>query len=89
MPNVESFDGTTIHYEISGEGTPLILLPSCGTTTGIWKYQDPLANKYKLIKIDIAGVGNHRVEDGAGARSRGVGQCAVDPGTGPGCYWGD
>ncbi|HUT80256.1 MAG TPA: alpha/beta hydrolase [Candidatus Bathyarchaeia archaeon] len=57
MTYAESFDGTKIYYEIKGEGTPIILLPSCGVTTDFWKYQRPLSSKYKLVMIDIAGVG--------------------------------
>ncbi|MBY8995537.1 MAG: alpha/beta hydrolase [Candidatus Heimdallarchaeota archaeon] len=57
MPYVKSFDGTKIYYEVKGEGTPLILIPSCGVTLDYWKYQDPLALKYKLVKIDVAGIG--------------------------------
>jgi pimeloyl-ACP methyl ester carboxylesterase len=57
MPFVESFDGTKIHYEIKGKGMPIILIPSCGVTTEYWKYQEPLSSKYKLIMIDVAGVG--------------------------------
>lgn len=57
MPHVKSFDGTKIFYEIKGEGTPLVLLPSCGVTSNYWKFQSPLALKYKLVLIDVAGVG--------------------------------
>nr|NHJ87958.1 alpha/beta hydrolase [Asgard group archaeon] len=54
MPYVESFDGIKIHYEIKGNGIPLILLPSCGTTTDYWKFQEQLSEKYQLVVIDIA-----------------------------------
>ena len=57
MPYVKSFDGTRIYYEILGEGIPLVLLPSCGVSLDYWKYQAPLASKYKLVKIDVAGIG--------------------------------
>ncbi|NHJ32677.1 MAG: alpha/beta hydrolase [Asgard group archaeon] len=57
MPYVKSFDNTKIYYEILGEGTPLVLLPSCGVSLEVWKFQNPLATKYKLVKIDVAGIG--------------------------------
>lgn len=57
MPYTKSFDGTKIYYEIKGEGIPLVLLPSCGVTLDYWKFQSPLALKYKLVLIDVAGVG--------------------------------
>ena len=57
MTYVKSFDGTKIFYEIKGEGTPLVLLPSCGVTLDYWKFQAPLALKYKLVSIDVAGIG--------------------------------
>ncbi|NHK31791.1 MAG: alpha/beta hydrolase [Asgard group archaeon] len=57
MPFVESFDGTKIYYEIKGEGQPIVLLPSCGVTIDYWKYQEPLSSKYKLVMIDVAGIG--------------------------------
>ncbi|MGC9781153.1 MAG: alpha/beta hydrolase [Candidatus Heimdallarchaeota archaeon] len=56
MPYVKSFDETDIYYEIEGEGEPLIMLPSCGVTLDYWKFQNPLAKKYKLVKIDVAGI---------------------------------
>ena len=46
MPYVKSFDGTKIYYEILGEGIPLVLLPSCGVSLDVWKFQNPLAAKF-------------------------------------------
>ena len=57
MPTAKSFDGVDIFYEIKGEGNPLILLGSCGVTIDYWKYQEPLSSKYKLVMIDVAGIG--------------------------------
>ncbi len=57
MPFTKSFDGMKIYYEVLGEGIPLVLLPSCGVSLEVWKFQNPLATKYKLVKIDVAGVG--------------------------------
>ncbi len=33
------------------------MLPSCGVTLDYWKFQNLLAKKYKLVKIDVAGIG--------------------------------
>ena len=57
MLYAKSFDGTEIYYEVMGVGESLIMLPSCGVTLDYWKFQNPLATKYKLVKIDVAGIG--------------------------------
>jgi len=57
MPFAESFDGNKIYYEIKGDGTPLILLPCVGAKLEYWKYQEPLADKFKLVMVDTVGVG--------------------------------
>ncbi len=57
MPKVKSFDDVDIFYEIKGKGIPLVLLGSCGVTSDYWKYQIPLSTKYKLVMIEVAGVG--------------------------------
>jgi pimeloyl-ACP methyl ester carboxylesterase len=57
MPFTESFDGNNIYYEIRGDGQPIIFLPCVGARLEYWKYQEPLAENYKLVFIDTAGVG--------------------------------
>jgi len=57
MPFAQSFDGNNIYYEIEGQGQSIIFLPCVGARLEYWKYQKPLAEKYKLIFIDTAGVG--------------------------------
>jgi pimeloyl-ACP methyl ester carboxylesterase len=55
-----SNDGTRIHYEVEGNGPPLILQHG---TTGSWEdweefgYVTPLREKYRLILIDARGHG--------------------------------
>ena len=57
MPFAQSFDGNRIYYEIKGNGQPIIFLPCVGARLEYWKFQEPLADKYKLIFVDTAGVG--------------------------------
>lgn len=56
MPYVKSFDGNKIYYEVKGDGMPLIFLPCVGAKLDYWKYQKPLAEKFKLVMVDTAGV---------------------------------
>ena len=52
--------GVLIHYELEGEGSPLILLHGLSTDLGLWHdcgYVEPLQNDYKLILIDARGHG--------------------------------
>ena len=50
--------GVRIHYEVTGEGTPLVLLHGIGETLEVWHlcgYVDALHNEYRLILIDARG----------------------------------
>jgi pimeloyl-ACP methyl ester carboxylesterase len=59
MPYVKN-NGTRIHYEVQGEGPPLVLQHG---TTGSWEdweefgYAQPLRQDYRLILIDARGHG--------------------------------
>ncbi|BDR91710.1 alpha/beta fold hydrolase [Vulcanisaeta souniana] len=50
-------DGTSIYYEIDGEGEPLVLIEGLGYASWMWIKQRPLANNVKLIIYDNRGVG--------------------------------
>jgi len=51
-------NGITIHYEITGQGEPLILIEGLGTATWLWWKQVPeLAKHYRVIAYDQRGVG--------------------------------
>lgn len=50
-------DGTSIYYEIDGEGEPLVLIEGLGYANWMWIKQRQLANYVKLIIYDNRGVG--------------------------------
>ena len=51
-------NGIAIHYEITGEGEPLILIEGLGTAAWLWWKQVPeLAKHYRVIAYDQRGVG--------------------------------
>jgi pimeloyl-ACP methyl ester carboxylesterase len=57
----KSFDGTRIHYEIDGAGSPVLLLHGFTGTGDSWKeiplYKELLAAGFKVILIDLRGNG--------------------------------
>lgn len=60
MPKVSSIDSVEIFYEVIGEGDiSLIFIGGWGAPTGreCWKYQLSLAEKYKIVLVDLAGHG--------------------------------
>lgn len=56
-----SYDGTKIHYEISGEGTPVVLLHGFMSSSKSWKrgvlIQTLADNGFKVINVDLRGNG--------------------------------
>jgi pimeloyl-ACP methyl ester carboxylesterase len=52
-------DGTEIHYEVTGEGTPVVLLHGFPDTGSLWRHQVPaLAGAgYRVIVPDMRGYG--------------------------------
>lgn len=51
-----SFDGTSIYYEIRGEGEPLILVYGIACIMNHWHYQiEFFSKKYKVITFDLRG----------------------------------
>ena len=56
-----SFDGTSIYYEVKGEGRPVVLLPGFLNTGESWKrapvYNDLLHAGCKLVTLDLRGNG--------------------------------
>ena len=58
MPQVTAPDGARIHYEVRGRG-PLLLLVHGGTGTGgyDWQFQEPLAERFRLLVPDLRGHG--------------------------------
>ena len=53
-------DGTTLRYDVSGEGPPLALLHGSVLSRAIWRglgYLEPLAAQHTVIRVDIRGHG--------------------------------
>jgi len=53
--------GVRIHYEVEGEGPPLVLQHGLGASLGFWRmagYVEPLRDDYQLILIDHRGHGS-------------------------------
>jgi len=51
-------DGTTIHYEIAGEGVPLVLLHGIGSSSYSWRRQlQSLSSDFTVIAWDAPGYG--------------------------------
>ena len=56
MPKA-SVNGFTLHYEIEGEGEPLILIPGFASGREIWSEQIPaLSRHFRVISFDPRGV---------------------------------
>lgn len=51
-------DGCQLHYEESGQGSPLLLLHGLGSSNLDWEYQTAaLASRYRVIAMDMRGHG--------------------------------
>ena len=53
-----------LHYEIDGDGPPLLLGGSLGTNLGMWEPQLPLGRSRRLIRFDHRGHGHSPVARG-------------------------
>ncbi|WP_374029481.1 alpha/beta fold hydrolase [Bdellovibrio bacteriovorus] len=52
----ESFDGTSIYYEVRGEGEPLVLVYGIACIINHWHHQvEYFTKKYKVITFDLRG----------------------------------
>lgn len=59
MSSMAEINGTKFHYEISGEGYPLVLVHAGIADGRMWNDQfDVLAQRYKAIRYDRRGFGN-------------------------------
>jgi len=57
MP-IANVNGTQIHYEINGQGEPLLLLPGLGLDKTYYRFGVPLLSRFvKTIGVDPRGVG--------------------------------
>ena len=58
MPTIERDDGTTIHYDVHGEGEPVVLIMGLGVDGHGWDLQVPgMAARHHVIVVDNRGVG--------------------------------
>lgn len=63
MPFIESFDGLKLRYTLEGTGdVALVFLHGWGGDSRTWRYQQPLASKYQIVMIDLAGHGKSGTE---------------------------
>jgi pimeloyl-ACP methyl ester carboxylesterase len=57
MPQLDR-DGVRIHYEVSGQGEPLLLSHGYSATSRMWEKQvDALAGRYRVVTWDMRGHG--------------------------------
>ena len=58
MDKFITYQGIKLHYTISGEGHPLMLLHGWGCSTEIWQRVLPfLEERFRVINVDFAGFG--------------------------------
>jgi pimeloyl-ACP methyl ester carboxylesterase len=64
MPDAQLSTGVRIHYEIEGDGEPLLLIPGTGQGGGLWMNQVAvLKDRYRCIAIDNRGAGKSESTD--------------------------
>ncbi len=69
MPNIDR-DGVKIHYEVHGDGPPLILTHGYSSTSGMWTGQvEALSRHHKLVLWDMRGHGRSDYPDEPAAYS--------------------
>jgi 3-oxoadipate enol-lactonase len=73
MPQIELGD-SSVYYEETGDGLPLVLLHGLGSSLEDWEYQVPeFARRYRVVAMDLRGF--HLSTRGVGALSI---QCFAD-----------
>jgi 3-oxoadipate enol-lactonase len=56
--------GSTIHYEVAGEGEPLLLIPCLAADNRCWALQLPAyAERFRCIAVDLPGSGGSPVAE--------------------------
>jgi pimeloyl-ACP methyl ester carboxylesterase len=64
MPDVNLPTGVRLHYEVVGEGEPLVLIPGTGQGGRLWALQVPAyREQYRCILVDNRGAGQSDVPD--------------------------
>ena len=63
MPFARS-NGIQIHYEVHGEGEPVVLISGLGSQLGSWETQIPIySEKFKVVVFDNRGAGTSEVTE--------------------------
>src|ERR1035437_2037559 len=57
MPIFKTTEGVGIHYETLGEGPPLVFIHGWSMSGSVWRFQQRLADSYRLIMPDLRGHG--------------------------------
>lgn len=51
-------DGMPVHYRVTGEGEPIVLLHDANTSLHVWAaWTDSLSRRYQVISLDLPGFG--------------------------------
>jgi pimeloyl-ACP methyl ester carboxylesterase len=65
VPQLE-IDGRTLHYEVAGEGAPVVLVHSAIADSSLWDAQLPaLAPSFRVVRYDVAGFGQSPLPPGS------------------------
>ncbi len=65
MPALVADDGCRIHYAVSGNGPPVVLVPGLGGDGRFWNgVVETLGDRYRLIAVDHRGAGRSDRPDG-------------------------
>lgn len=66
MPFIKVPNGVNIHYESTGEGSPLVFVHGWCMSSQVWRYQtEVFASSYRVVTVDLRGHGESS-GDGAG-----------------------
>ena len=72
MPELTTPSGLTLHYDDAGAGRPLLFLHGWAMSGRVWRFQQPLSDRYRLVFLDQRGHGQssagagYTVDDYAG-----------------------
>ncbi len=59
-------DGGSLHYEVAGDGVPVVLIHGFGLDRAMWEPQWPvLRQRYRAVRYDLRGYGESTLPDGS------------------------